>query len=369
MRVPFLDLSRQQGAAQDAIEDAALRVLRHGRFILGEEVSTFEDRFATHCFGEGNVGYAVGVSSGTDALLLVMMALGVGPDTEVILPNFTFVSPLGCVARLGATPVFVDIDETFGMDAEALERAISPRTRAIVPVHLYGQMANLKAIMSVADAHNVPVIEDAAQAIGASLDGQHAGVMGKAGCFSFFPTKNLGGAGDSGMVITSDPELARTLRMLRVHGSTTRYVHEMVGGNFRMDALQAAILNAKMDFLAEWNAMRARYAEGYLKAFQGVEHIELPVVRPGNTHAWHQFTVEVSGRDSFVTYLAEHGVETQIYYPRTLDDQPFVTERGWCAQPMPRSQRAAREVVSLPVSHLLTPTEHAHVIEVVKSWR
>lgn len=369
MHVPFFDLSRQQGMVQDAVETAALRVLRHGRFILGEEVSTFEDRFAAYCSGTGKPVYAVGVSSGTDALLLVMMALGVGPGTEVIVPNFTFVSPLGCVARLGATPVFVDINETFGMDPYALERAINPKTRAIVPVHLFGQMADIGAIMRIADAYQVPVIEDAAQAIGARYNGQHAGTFGLAGCFSFFPTKNLGGAGDSGMVITADEAFAETLRMLRVHGASKRYIHEAPGGNFRMDALQAAILDAKLDYLPEWIAQRAQHAEAYLQAWSGLKTIDLPEVRPQNTHTWHQFTLQVATRDRFIEHLAVNGVESQIYYPRTLTRQPFVLERGWQSGVMPRSERASHEVVQLPVSHLLTQSEREHVIDVVNRWQ
>jgi len=359
VKVPFVDMLGHSLEAQAAIESAALRVLRRGNFILGEEVERFEAQFTAFCEAEGVE--AIGVSSGTDALLVSLMACGVGAGDEVIVPDFTYVAPASCVQRLGATCVLVDIDETYCMDVQALEGAITERTRAIIPVHLFGQMANMPAIMQLAADRNIHVIEDSAQAIGARLSGKHAGTFGRAGCFSFFPTKNLGGAGDGGMILSRDSEFAERIRWIRSQGSRQKYFHEVLGGNFRLDALQAAILGAKIEFLEGWNVSRRANAEAYLDAFDGVPGIKTPAVREGVDHAWHQFSIEVDDRDALRAKLQSRGVETQVYYPWPLHVQPILKRGG----AFPNASRAAHSVVSLPVSHHLSASQREWVVSSV----
>jgi dTDP-4-amino-4,6-dideoxygalactose transaminase len=325
MKIPILDLTRQYHAIQEEIDTAIRRVLESGRFILGPEVEAFEAEIAKYL----GVKHAIGVASGTDALLLSLKALNIGPGDGVIVPSFTFFATAGVVANLGATPIFVDIDpKTFNIDPEKLRELLtnpsspiphpSPSTtfsvtrhsspvtviKAIIPVHLYGQPADMDEIMAIAHEHDLYVVEDAAQAIGAEYKGQKVGTIGHLGCFSFFPTKNLGAYGDGGLVVTNDDELAERVRMLRVHGSKPKYYHHMVGTNSRLDALQAAILRAKLPHLAEWTAARTRLADRYDELLGGFDGLVLPYRAPNRTHIFHQYTIRVLAgkRDALRTF-------------------------------------------------------------------
>lgn len=340
--------------AQGAVEAAALRVLRHGQFVLGDEVRAFEDQAASFV----GAPYAVGVSSGTDALLMALMALDVGPGDEVIVPDFTFFSPAGCVARLGASPVFVDIDEFYGLDPVALDVAWSPKTKAVIAVHLFGQLCDIDTVARWCDSMALPLIEDCAQAFGARLGTRHAGSWGQFACYSFFPTKNLGAAGDAGLITTHNERHAERLRRLRVHGAHPKYIHQEVGGNFRMDALQAAILGAKLPFLEEWTAARRRNAEVYRS------NITIqPKLRPGIESTFHQYVIEVERRDAFREHLSRHGIETAVYYPLSMRDQPC-----FHLSPAPsRSRAVADRVVALPIHPGLTESDLRRVCDVVRS--
>ncbi len=334
------------------------RVLDRSQYVLGPEVEKFEDRFAELVGAE----HAIGVSSGTDALLAALMAMGIGPGDEVITSPFTFVAPAQAIARLGATPVFVDIDPvTFGLDADAVEAAVGPRTAGIVPVHLFGQCADMTALTEVAERHDLFVVEDAAQAVGASHADRHAGTFGDCGCFSFFPTKTLGAFGDGGMVVTDDDMLARELRRIRHHGAEPKYVHHRLGGNFRLDALQAAILDVKLDHLDAWLERRCANADAY--AARLPDAIQ-PRVAPANDHAWHQYVVRVAERDSVRDRLWSDRIETGVYYPSTLDGQPcFQDGAARVVGPLEEAHRAAREVLALPVFAELTEQERDWVID------
>ncbi|HEX5069869.1 MAG TPA: DegT/DnrJ/EryC1/StrS family aminotransferase, partial [Vicinamibacterales bacterium] len=313
--VPLLDLTAQYAPLRDDILAAITRVCDSQRFILGPEVDAMEREFAAML----GVADAVSMSSGTDALLAVLMALGIGPGDEVITPTFSFFATAGCVSRVGATPVFVDIDPvTFNVRAEAIRSALTPRTRAILPVHLYGLCADMPAILDVAAQASVPVIEDAAQAIGARIGARQAGSLGLAGCFSFFPSKNLGAFGDAGLVTTNDGRLAHELRLVRNHGAEPKYYHSRIGGNFRLDALQAAVLRVKAPHLAAWTAARRKNADRYRELFAQTKLssiAELPVEPAGYTHIYNQFVIRVPQRDALRDHLNRHHIGTEIYYP------------------------------------------------------
>lgn len=334
------------------------RVLDRAQYVLGPEVEKFEARFADLVGAE----HAIGVSSGTDALLAALMAMGIGPGDEVITSPFTFVAPAQAIARLGATPVFVDIDPvTYGLDPAAVQAAIGPNTVGVVPVHLFGQCTDMTALTEVAERHGLFVIEDAAQAVGARHAGHHAGTFGDFGCFSFFPTKTLGAFGDGGMVVTDDEELAGELRRIRHHGAEPKYVHHRLGGNFRLDALQAAILDVKLDHLDAWlqrrRANAAAYAERLPRAIQ-------PAVAPNNEHAWHQYVVRIPDRDGVRDRLWSDRIETGVYYPSTLDSQPcFQDGAARVCGSIDRACRAAREVLALPVFAELTEEERDWVAD------
>lgn len=356
MRVPFFDVTRANAAAQDVVEHAALRVLRSGRFILGDEVAALETAFAAFV----GSSHAVGTSSGTDALLMALMALGVGPGDEVIVPEFTFFAPAGCVARLGATPVFVDIDAYFGLDPEGLRAAITPKTRAVVAVHLFGQPCAIGEIAKICRARELPLVEDCAQAIGLEVDGRHVGFHGRMACYSFFPTKNLGAAGDGGIVTTNDTDLDAALRRLRVHGAHPKYVHHEVGGNFRLDALQAAVVAAKLPFVAQWTRTRRENAAFY------DAHLPYPAqVRPGAQSTYHQYVIETPARDALASWLADQGVETAVYYPVIMSSQPcfFV-----CNEARNRAHHASTRVLALPIFPGLSSDERAWVVDRVRAF-
>ena len=372
MKVPILDLTRQYRAIKAEIDTAIQRVLESGRFILGPEVEAFE-REITEYLG---VKHAIGVASGTDALLLSLKALGIGPGDGVIVPSFTFFATAGVVANVGATPVFADIDpQTFNISTENVKEILyhpsSPITiRAIIPVHLYGQPADMDEIMRLAKEHDLYVIEDAAQAIGAEYRGQKVGTIGHLGCFSFFPTKNLGAYGDGGLVVTNDDELAEKVRMLRVHGSKPKYYHHLVGTNSRLDALQAAILRAKLPHLDEWTVTRQEIAARYDELLRDVSGIGLPFRTPDRTHIFHQYTIRVLNgrRDTLQKHLREQGVGVQVYYPLPLHLQPCFRHLGYKEGDLPESERASREVLSLPMFPELTEEEQDYVVQAIKAF-
>jgi dTDP-4-amino-4,6-dideoxygalactose transaminase len=364
VKVPLLDLVPQYAAIRDDVQAAIARVCASQQFILGPEVESFEREIAQAI----GVRHAIGVSSGTDALLASLMALGIGPGDEVVTPTFSFFATAGSVARLGATPVFVDVDpDTLMLTAANVREAITPRTRAIVPVHLFGLCADMDGIAAVALAAGLPLIEDAAQAIGATYHGRQAGTFGALACFSFFPSKNLGAYGDAGLVTTDDARLAERVRRLRNHGSAERYVHEEVGGNFRLDALQAAILRVKLPHLAQWNEARRANAATYRTLFAAAGlagRVGLPVEPEGRTHVFHQFVVRVPDRDRLRAHLAARGVGTDVYYPVPFHRQrPFAPLAAGRAFPV--ADAASAEVLALPVYPELTRVQQEHVVSAI----
>ncbi len=354
---PFLNLRAQFAQIKDDVQRAIARVMESQQFILGEEVHLFEKEMAAIT----GTRAAVGCASGSDALLLSLLALGIGPGDEVITTPFTFVATAGAVARVGAKPVFVDIQrETFNINPGLIEPAISGRTRAIIPVHLFGLPSNLAPILEIAAEHQLAVIEDAAQAIGARYKGIPAGSWGTLGCFSFFPSKNLGGAGDGGLITTNDPAIADRLRLLRVHGSREKYRYEILGTNSRLDALQAAILRVKLTHLHDWTRARRQKAERYRALFAEYgleEHIRLPFEPDDCLHVFNQYVVGCFERDSLRNFLRSRGIPTEIYYPAPLHLQPAFAYLGYKPGQLPESEVASREVLALPIYPEL-PQEH-----------
>ncbi len=366
MKIPVLDLTRQYRAIQGEIDSAIRRVLESGHFILGPEVEAFEQEVAQYL----GVKHAIGVASGTDALLLALKALGIGPGAGVLVPSFTFFATAGVVVNVGATPVFVDIDpKTYNISPESMaevlkQHPLRENLGAVIPVHLYGQPADMDEIMSLADEHGLYVVEDAAQAIGAEYKGQKVGTIGHLGCFSFFPTKNLGAYGDGGLVVTNDDELAEKVRLLRVHGARPKYYHRLVGTNSRLDALQAAILRVKLKHLDEWTSARRAIAGLYDEQLQGLEGLEPPHRAPERTHIFHQYTIRLTGggRDALQRYLEEQGIGTAVYYPLPLHLQECFRHLGYDEGELPESERAGREVLSLPMFPELTEAEVSYVV-------
>jgi len=346
--IPLLDLKAQYQSIRTEIREAVDRVLESQQFILGPEVEALEREIAEYC----HCKHAVGVSSGTDALLVVLMALGIGAGDEVISPAYSFFATAGTIARLGAIPVFVDIDpQTFNIDPARIESKITARTRAILPVHLFGQMAEMDEIIRIGARHQLPVIEDAAQAIGSERDGKRAGSISDAGCLSFFPSKNLGGAGDGGMVTTNNADLADRIRKLRNHGFRTRYDNELLGGNFRLDAIQAAVLRVKLRHLDRWTEARQRNAAEYRKRLPA--NVTLPVERPGR-HIYNQFVIRHSNRDALMQQLKRQGIGCEIYYPIPLHLQTCFESLGYKSGDFPSSEQAARGTLALPIYPELT---------------
>ncbi len=346
---PFLDLKAQYRTIKAEIDAAIQRVMTSQQFILGQEVEGFEKEISAHL----GVRHAIACASGSDALLLALMALEIGPGDEVVTTPFTFVATAGAIARLGARPVFVDIDpSTYNISAAAIEAAITPRTKAIIPVHLYGLPADMSAISKIADERGIPVVEDAAQAIGAKYAARIVGGIGLCGCFSFFPSKNLGGAGDGGMLVTNDDTFADKLRVLHIHGGRTKYEYETIGINSRLDALQAAILRVKLKHLDPWAAGRVQRAERYRRLFQQAglnDVISLPSVPAKSTHVYHQYVIRAPRRDGLKAHLREHGVPSEIYYPLPLHLQQAFAYLGHKLGDLPESERASREVLALPI--------------------
>ena len=365
MPVPLLDLQGQYRPLRDEILAAVARVCDSQRFIGGPEVESLEREIAASI----GVPHAVGLSSGTDALLVALMALGIGPGDEVIVPTFSFFATAGCVSRAGATPVFVDIDPaTFNMDPAAAAAAITPRTRALIPVHLYGQCADMDPLLALARTHGLAVIEDAAQAIGATYTGRPAGAMGQAGCFSFFPSKNLGAFGDAGLLTTTDAALAHEVALLRNHGAEPKYFHQRIGGNFRLDALQAAVLRIKLPHLARWTAMRQANAARYDALFAGsgaADRIRLPHRAADRTHIFNQYVIRVPKRDAVRAQLDRAGIGTEIYYPVPFHLQECFASLGYRAGAFPHAEAAAAETLALPIYGELTEAQQREVVGAV----
>ncbi len=346
---PFLDLRAQYHQIKPEIDAAVARVFESQYFILSPEVAAFERELAAYV----GAPFAVGCASGTDALLLALMVLGIGPGDEVITVPFTFVATASPIALLGAKPVFVDIDPvTFNLDVSKIEAAITPRTKAIIPVDLFGLMASMDEIEAIAGKYKIAVIEDAAQGIGARQNGRRAGSTGTLGCFSFFPSKNLGAAGDGGLVTTSNPDLDARLRQIRVHGSPRRYEYELLGINSRLDAIQAAVLSVKLKYLDQWAEARRRNAEYYQELFDQQalgERVTLPTEPVGFFHIYNQYTIRCHNRDGLRAYLTEKGIPSEIYYPYPLHLQKAFAYLGHVPGDFPEAERASREVLSLPI--------------------
>jgi dTDP-4-amino-4,6-dideoxygalactose transaminase len=365
--VPLLDLKAQYATIREEVQAALDRVIESQHFILGPEVQALEREVAAY----SGCNYGVGMSSGSDALLAALMAIDLEPGDEVITTPYTFFATAGAVARLGARPVFVDIDPgTYNIAPELIEAAITPRTRAIIPIHLFGQMADMDPIMAVAQRHGLTVIEDAAQAIGAEYRGRRAGSIGQSACFSFFPSKNLGAFGDAGMVTTNDAELADRLTLVRGHGARPKYYHKVVGGNFRLDALQAAVLRVKLQYLDGWTAARQRNAATYRRLFEEdglvvppaasaadlreVAGVVLPVESDDCTHIYNQFVIRSGRRDDLQRYLKERQIGTEVYYPVSLHQQECFADLRYPTGAFPESERAAAETLALPIYPELT---------------
>ncbi|MBN2303697.1 MAG: DegT/DnrJ/EryC1/StrS family aminotransferase [Anaerolineae bacterium] len=377
--VPLLDLKAQYAMIRDEVRAAVDRVMESQYFILGPEVTALEDEIAAYV----QCSHGVGVSSGTDALLVALMALDIQPGDEVITTPYTFFATAGCIVRLRAKPVFVDINPvTFNIDPGQIEAAITSRTRAIIPVHLYGQMADMGPIMEIAQRHNLVVIEDAAQAIGADYHGQRAGTIGLMGCFSFFPSKNLGGFGDAGMVVTNDAALADRLRLFRNHGYRPKYYNIVVGGNFRLDAIQAAVLRVKLNYLEDWTTERQRNAADYRRLFagaglainaeaftSGAPGIVLPVELPDRRHIYNQFVIRCARRDALIQHLKEHQIGTEIYYPQPMHLQECFADLGHRPGDFPASEAAAHETLALPIYSELTEEMLSTVVETIGRFR
>jgi dTDP-4-amino-4,6-dideoxygalactose transaminase len=367
VQVPLLDLKAQYRAIKGDVDAAVSRVIESQYFILGPEVTALEQEVAAYC----DVKHAVGMSSGTDALLAALMAINAGPGDEVITTTYSFFATGGVIARLGATPVFVDIDPaTYNMDAAAAVAAVTERTKAIIPVHLYGRMADMDPVMGAAAGRGIAVIEDAAQAIG-SFDAQRrqAGTIGDMGCFSFFPSKNLGGFGDGGMTVTNDADLGHRLKLLRMHGSEPKYYHAIVGGNFRLDALQAAVLRVKLGHLDDWTAARRRNADRYRELFATAsltERVTLPTDAPG--HIYNQFVIRVQDRDALQAHLKQRNVGTEIYYPVPLHLQECFAELGYSRGDLPHAEAAARETLALPIYPELSDAQLEHVVDSIRAF-
>jgi len=365
MKVPLLDLKAQYESIKTEIEAAVQEVWQSQRFILGPKVAECEEAIARY----SNCAFGVGMSSGTDALLAALMAEDIGPGDEVITTPFTFFATAGSIARLGAKPVFVDIDPlTYNLAVLQIEGKITPKTRAIMPVHLYGQMAEMDPIMDLANKHRLIVIEDAAQAIGAEDKGRRAGSIGHYGCFSFFPSKNLGGAGDGGMVVTQDAGRADRLACLRAHGSKKKYYHQWVGGNFRLDALQAAVVTAKLRHLDKWTAARQHNARRYESLFR---EANLPVILPAvvsQRHIFNQFVIRAPQRNELKAALRNAGIDTEIYYPLPLHLQECFLDLGHRPGDFPESERAAAETLALPIYPELSDAQARHVVNSIAQF-
>ena len=367
MKIPLLDLIAQHQTIREAVLAAVNGVFETQQFIMGAQVEAFEKEVAEYC----RVKHAIGCASGSDALFLALMALGVGPGDEVITTSYTFFATTSAITRLGAKPVYLDINrDDFNINVDRLEQSITSMTKAILPVHLYGQCARMDVIMAVADKHGIPVVEDAAQAIGAEFDGRRAGTIGAIGCFSFFPSKNLGGAGDSGLMTTNDDQLAARLRILRVHGMEPKYYHQVVGINSRIDALQAAVLRVKLKYLDQWNEARCVNAERYDRLFKqaGISQVTTPVAHSNCRHIYHQYTIRCTRRDELKAHLQQAGIGSEVYYPVPLHLQQCFEFLGIKQGALPETELAALECLSLPIYPELTEEMQQYVVDQIAGF-
>ena len=380
MTVPLLDLKKQYQSLKSELDEALIRVAESQYFILGPEVEKMEKAFCEYL----DCKYAIGVSSGTDALLVALMALDIQPGDEVIVPTYSFFATAGVVSRLNAVPVFADIDPvTFNIDPDVIEKRITPKTKAIIPVHLYGQSCEMDKIMDIARKHNLKVVEDGAQAIGVQYkDGRRVGTIGDIGCYSFFPSKNLGCFGDGGLVVSNDDELGEKLRILRVHGGKPKYFHKIIGGNFRLDAIQAAVLNVKLPHLDDWSAQRRGNAELYTKLFieaglaestgktrfDDKNKLLLPeaVYKDSgvkNYHIYNQYIIRVQGRDAIRKHLSDSSIGSEIYYPVPFHLQECFSSLGYKKGDFPLAEEAADDSIALPIYPELTEEQQKFVVE------
>ncbi len=376
MGVPLLDLKAHHAPLHQAIMAALEQTFQSQAFILGPEVGRLEERVAAYCQAK----YGIGVSSGTDALLVALMALGIGPGDEVITTPYSFFATAGAVVRLGAMPVLVDIDPTtYNLDPAKIGAVLTAKTKAIIPVHLYGQCADMAPIMDLAKRHHLSVVEDAAQAIGSEYrDGQRASSIGTIGCLSFFPSKNLGCLGDGGMAVTNDPDLAERMKVLRTHGSKPKYYHKLIGGNFRLDTIQAAVLNVKLNYLDGWTKQRQENAIRYEALFKqsglveaGKVRLPVPVYQNSSAkhyHIYNQFVLRVERREALMTHLKQQGIGAEIYYPVPFHLQECFRYLGYREGGFPESERAAKETVAIPIYPELTADQQTEVVEAIAAF-
>ncbi len=365
MNVPFLDLKKQYAPIREEIMNSIGQVFDRAAFAGGPFVQSFEENYAHFC----GTDYAVAVNSGTTALWLALLAMDIGPGDEVITSANTFIATAEAISFAGATPVFVDVDAlSYNLDPARLEEAITPRTRAIIPVHLFGQMADMDPIMDIARKHGLQVIEDASQAHGAEYKGRKAGSIGHAGCFSFYPGKNLGAAGEGGAIVTNDANLVKRMQMIRDHGQSRKYHHDVVGWNARMDGLQGAILNVKLHYLEQWNTARRRNARLYNELLDNLPGIQLPVEMDECKHVYHLYVIRTERRDDFMKFLAENGVNCGIHYPVPVPATDAYRFLDYTGDHFPVSEKYAGEIVSLPMFSELTAEQIEHSAAVIKQW-
>ncbi|MCK4292429.1 MAG: DegT/DnrJ/EryC1/StrS family aminotransferase [Planctomycetes bacterium] len=357
MQIPILDLKAQYDTCRDEVVRAITGVCESQAFALGPAVAEFEQKVAEYCACK----HAIGVSSGTDALLVSLMALDIAPGDQVITTPFSFFATAGSIARLGAKPVFVDVDpHSYNIDPDRIEQRITEKTKAIMPVHVFGQMAQMKPITEIARRHNIAVIEDAAQAIGASQNGTKAGAFGHCGCFSFYPSKNLSAFGDGGLVVTNSDALADKIKILRNHGQNPPYFYGIIGGNFRLDSIQAAVLTVKLNYLDKWNEKRRRHAALYDKIFAD-SPLKPPKVEPNNLSIYHQYTVTASDRDQLQKFLTENKISSAVFYPKPLHLQDCFADLGYREGDLPVAEKLCTEVLSLPIYPELTAEQVEYV--------
>lgn len=363
MEVPFLDLKAQYNSIRDEVNASIMHVIEKTAFAGGPFVQQFEESFATYC----QTKHAIGVSSGTSAIWLPLLAFDIGAGDEVITVSNTFIATAEAISFAGARPVFIDIDEnTHTMDPNAIEAAITPRTKAIIPVHLFGQMADMRPIMQIARKHNLVVIEDAAQAHGATYHGQRAGSIGDAGCFSFYPGKNLGAYGEAGGVVTNNSEVAARIRMIRDHGQVKKYHHKVVGWNARMDGIQGAVLSVKLKYIDQWNELRRQHAHQYDNLLMSFDKILTPKVASYGTHVYHIYATRVANRDAVLKEMQKQGVSCGIHYPVPLHMQEAYRDLGYTDGSFPVAEKCSSEYLSLPMFPELTPSQILHVVETLK---
>ncbi len=363
MNVQFIDFREQYETIKTEVDHGLKQVIEKGNFILGQEEKDFEEALAKYCGAK----YGVGVNSGTDALYLALASLDIGPQDEVILPTFTFIATALCVSFTGAKPVFADVEnQTYNLDPKQVEKLITKKTKAIIPVHIYGQSANIAEIKKLAQAHKIKIVEDAAQAHGAVYQGQRIGSLGDVSCFSFYPTKSLGAFGDGGMIVTSQQEVYQKALMLRDYGRTGRYEHKIKGYNSRLDTIQAVVLSAKLKRLDEWNKMRADNADYYRKVLKGVKGVVLPEVKNDRTHVYQTFAVRLKNRDQVSEAMKQKGVSVLIHYPIPLHLQEAYQELGYKKGDFPVAETLAQEVLSLPMFPHMTHQQIDYVCDVLK---